>query len=435
MRWIILIIFILPFASATTTYGDIWEKTVEGNKHTLTYGVSNYYVDGEWIPFNEVVDIRYNNFNAEITYLDKHFTLTPFIYYRNEKHYLSNFTFSYPNVSDSMEIIKERNRIKFAYNLCIPEAMFNEASFLGFDVISSNIDTSFNDNAFISDDIILSFFDLRWHEFNLEISNDSVLIGNLDGDYNYHDTVLPHYQNGCISLDPTITKNMADTNADVENGGINCAVYDTDSEIYEIASTTQPVGCDSRIHGWIFKNVDINKGTVIDSAELRLGTWATCGLGGDCRIWFHGFSTDDADIWWINTNEPIDANLTDSNVLFTFAFDDTPNGSVSYRSFDITLPIQEILNRPDFFADTNIGIITRDANSTTPRPLKKIIAYTYDNTLGVDVPQLIIEWTIPRAEFDNGSIFFINNFKVIPTFFRKVYLLLYPIFNMIEGFP
>lgn len=404
-----LMLFGILVNATTVTYSEFSEVTKYDNgKVKMVSGVSNLQdMNGEWKPFTEVVNITLTDYKIRFSYHQYWAEYEPYVIYNGNKYTLEWIVNHFQGVKKHVDINKHRDRYKWALTVSgIPTNLKEGAEYLGFDYVDSNnlqwSDIEIDKNGWaiiIKNKVIISYYDLVWHEYCLDANKETVMIGCLNHDYNYHGEILNHWvqdENGLwsITFDPTTYQaNIAQQSGDAQTSGANCTTFDDNDETYNIATTSLPLNCDLT-QGWIFQDVDIPQGTTISEALFRLSTWATCG-GGQCKVAFYGYDVDDANTWIDNVNEPNPEghnNRTDANYLWEYGGTDSPNGFYNSRDFNLTEAIQTIINRPGFVQDGNIGILTQE-KGTSGRSVS-VKAYTYDNTSGAPAPRLTIEYTL-----------------------------------------
>lgn len=425
MKRLILIFLILfiPFAfSETVTYGENWEKTDLGNNHfNLKIGVSNLQDDANnWKPFTDVVKVNYHDYLLRFSFNQYWLDVSPYVIYNNNKYSLEWIINHFGNIREHFDVNDNRDFYKWALTIKgIPTNLKNNTQFLGFDYVDSNnlvlSDFQIDKNRFliiIKNKIVLSYYDLIHHNYCVDINKETVLIGCLDANYNYHGEILNHWvldENGFYSiiLDPLISETVQQSSDDAGDIG-SPPVYD-DTAISYLFTTNNAT---NTVMGVRFQTVDIPKDATILDANLVITTFANCG-GLGCSARSYGVASDDTSTW-SSGNRPKDASLTANYGTFTITASDQYNGFYVIRKIKtLATAINEITSRVNWVSGNDMSFVIQRQSIGIG---KSFVIFTYDGgILGYPISQLEVNYCIAPCgvvKKDLGSIHFVNPFKL-----------------------
>jgi hypothetical protein len=313
-----------------TLTSDTFQKS-DGSFRKVYYPSANNFPDenGELKPFEDVVDISFNQGKLVYSWHDKEFKLKPIIIYNGNPYTLSDIRKFYPNINLEAFISKERGNYKWSFNITrIPDNIKDNIDYIAFQLTDAQ-NLSWSDvrksghNLYFPDNVKIDYSDLARSGFTLNVVNKTyLLIGNVSGQNN-------------LWLDPTVTYDFNDTNQGniiFAEEGLDSNENDpsppsngprytlTGSSLTDVSSSS---GLDT--HDSVYETVNLGSSDVgwhtfysnfshdVDSNDIISINWTYVGnCAGSCgteEIYIYIWNDTGSD--WVQCGDPIDSTVDD----------------------------------------------------------------------------------------------------------------------------
>lgn len=124
----------------------------------------------------------------------------------------------------------------------------------------------------------------------------------------------------------------------------------------DLTNTEITYGLNDKPSGVIFRDVDIEQGTIISEAILEISFVPMCGASV-CTIKWWGVDKDDVQTWGTGHLVASETKTT-ATITQTETTDFSPNANHSHKDLNVTLLVREIItDRIGWVADNNLGFI------------------------------------------------------------------------------